>query len=387
MIIAVAAGKGGTGKTLLATSLALTALKAWPGQVQLLDMDVEEPNAHLLLQPTIEQEWPVEVPVPAVNLELCVRCGRCAEVCEMSAIAVVRQAVLTFPHLCSGCGACSYVCPRGAITEQPRRVGTVRAGHTPEGMEFVAGEVDVGVLRTTPVTRAVKRLVRPGGWALIDAPPGTACGMQETIEDSDYCLLVTEPTPFGLSDLRLAVETCRELGVPCGVVINRYGSGFAGVEHFCEEENLPVLLTIPQDRAIAEGYAAGRTLVVVQLQWQDRLLELLQEVRSAVPVAAGRADRQQAESAVHRQAADREETVSMRAGTGRGGRGQGGGGGAGAGRSMGRGGGRGRMGGFGLGTGGNCVCPACGHKQPHERGVPCNSINCPQCGQMMTRER
>lgn len=383
MIITVAAGKGGTGKTLLATSLSLAAQEAWPGQVQLLDMDVEEPNAHLMLRPEIEQEWPVEIPVPRVDLDLCVRCGRCAQVCERTALAVVRQAVLTFPHLCSGCGACAYVCPRGAITEQPRRVGTVRRGRTPEGIEFGAGEVEVGTESATPVTRAVKRLVGEHLWCLVDAPPGTACPMQETVDDSDYCILITEPTPFGLSDLRLAVETCRNLDVPCGVVLNRHGSGFLGVEQYCEHEGLPVLMTIPQDRAIAEAYAVGRTLVAAQPEWKDRLLELLEDVRSRcaarVPVAG-----EQAEGAVSAVPIPRaKETVKMRAGTGGAGRGQG----AGGGRGMGPGGGRGRMGGFGLGTGGNCVCPACGHKQPHQRGIPCNSLKCPQCGQTMTRER
>jgi MinD superfamily P-loop ATPase len=340
--------------------------------VQLLDMDVEEPNAHLLLRPVIEQEWPVEVPVPVVDLEACVRCGRCAQVCQMSAIAVIRQAVLTFPQLCSGCGACSYVCPQVAITEHPQRVGTVRRGHTPEGIEFGTGEVEVGTQSATPVTRAVKRLVREDRLSLLDAPPGTACPMQETVADSDYCLLITEPTPFGLSDLRVAVETCRGLGVPAGVVINRHGSGYLGVEQFCEQEGLPVLLTIPQDRAIAEAYAVGRTLVTVQPEWKERLLELL---------------RAASDGAVQIREAPRKETVYMRAGTGGAGRGQGAGGGAGAGRGAGQGGGRGRMGGFGLGMGGNCLCPACGYKQPHQRGVPCNSIKCPQCGQIMTRER
>lgn len=383
MIIAVAAGKGGTGKTLLATSLALAAQEAWPGQVQLLDLDVEEPNAHLLLRPEIEQEWPVEIPVPRVDLEACVRCGRCAEVCQKSAIAVVRQAVLTFPQLCSGCGACAYVCPRGAISEQPRRVGTVRRGHTAEGIEFGAGETEVGTESTTPVTRAVKRLGRRDGLCVIDAPPGNACPMQESVADSDYCILITEPTPFGLSDLRLAVETCRGLEVPCGVVINRHGSGFLGVEQFCDEEGLPLLMTIPQDRAIAEAYAVGQTLIAARPEWKDRLLELVTQCGQGV--SQGRS----AESVppASPRPAERKETVPMRMGMGGGGRGAGAGAGGGRGGGAGGGGGRGRMGGFGLGLGGNCICPACGYKQPHQRGVPCNSLKCPQCGQMMTRER
>ncbi len=380
LTITVAAGKGGTGKTLLTTSLALAAQEAWPGCVQLLDMDVEEPNAHLLLRPVIEEEQPVEIPVPQVDLEACVRCGRCADVCQMSAIAVVRQAVLTFPQLCSGCGACTYVCPRGAITEHPRPVGMVRRGHTPEGIEFGAGELEVGTQSATPVTRAVKRLVRERSVSLLDAPPGTACPMQETVADSDYCILITEPTPFGLSDLRLAVETCRGLSVPCGVVINRHGSGFLGVEQFCEQEELPVLMTIPQDRAIAEAYAVGQTLVAVQPEWKVRLLELLQTVTASCEAAADGAKEQPMRGATAPQAPQVKEMVRMRQGTSGSDRGQTTGGGAGGG------GGRGRMGGLGLGLGGNCVCPACGRKEPHQRGVPCNAMKCPQCGQLMARE-
>ena len=278
LTVAVAAGKGGTGKTLLATSLALAAADAFPGWVQLLDCDVEEPNAHLLLRPVLKREQPVSVLVPEVDLDACTRCGRCAKACRVSAIAVIRQAVLTFPEMCSGCGACAYICPEGAISERPRRVGAVHTGHTAEGIEFVAGAVDVGTQKATPVTKAAKRFVRDNCLTIIDTPPGTACPMQETVEGCDYCILVTEPTPFGLSDLRLAVETCRSLRVPCGIVINRYGSSFRGVEDYCCSEGLTVLETIPHERAIAEGYSRGETLIAVQPAWKPRLLGLLQTV-------------------------------------------------------------------------------------------------------------
>lgn len=257
LTIAVAAGKGGTGKTLLSTSLALVLHRAYPDRVQLLDCDVEEPNCHLLLRPILEDEQPVTVVVPRVDLDLCTRCGACARACQYSAIAVIRQAVLTFPNLCSGCGACSYVCPVGAITEVPREVGVTLSGVTPEGLEFHTGRLNVGEAKSTPVTKAVKRLVRDDLISILDSPPGTACPMQETIAESDYCLLVTEPTPFGLSDLRLAVETCRSVAVPCGIIINRHGSGYTGVEEYCTEERLPLLAVIPQDRQIAEAYSRG----------------------------------------------------------------------------------------------------------------------------------
>lgn len=278
MIIAVAAGKGGTGKTLLTTSLALVINEACPGQVQLLDCDVEEPNAHLLLQPAITTEQTVTVPVPQVNLDLCTRCGQCAKVCEESAIAVIRQAVLTFPELCSGCGACSYICPTGAITEVPRPVGVVGGGQTGEGIEFHNGRLNVGDAKATPVTKAVKRNIRADRISLLDAPPGTACPMQETVEASDYCILVTEPTPFGLSDLKVAVETCRSVNVPCGIVINRHGSGFGGVEAYCADEGLPVLAAIPQDRGIAEGYSRGEAVLGREARWQPLLREIVEQI-------------------------------------------------------------------------------------------------------------
>lgn len=261
LTIAVAAGKGGTGKTLLSTSLALVLHEKNPGQVQYIDCDVEEPNGHILLHPELTYEEPVFVPVPAVDLDKCTRCGRCAQVCQTSAIAVVRDAILTFNELCSGCGSCSYICPCGAITETPRQVGLVKSGLTPEEMEFHTGLLNVGDAKATPVTKAVKRQIKDDMITILDAPPGTACPMQETVADSDYCILITEPTPFGLSDLSAAVETCISVGVPCGIVINRHGTNFTGVEDFCQERGLPVLAVIPQDRAVAEAYSSGISLL------------------------------------------------------------------------------------------------------------------------------
>ena len=276
--LAVAAGKGGTGKTLLSASLALVLQAAYPGRVQFLDCDVEEPNGHLLLHPELTAQEPVAVLVPQVELGRCTRCGECAAACQNSAIAVIRQAVLVLPELCSGCGACSYVCPAAAITEVPRVVGVVHSGRTAEGIEFHAGRLNVGEAKATPVSKAVKRLVRDDRMSILDAPPGTACPMQEAIADADYCLLVTEPTPFGLSDLRAAVATCRSVGVPCGVVINRYGSGYAGVEEYCASDGLPLLGTIPQERQIAEAYSRGEAILGRDPRWQRVLLDVLATV-------------------------------------------------------------------------------------------------------------
>lgn len=285
LTIAVAAGKGGTGKTLVATSLAIALDARYPGCVQIIDCDVEEPNAHLLMQPDLPTQAPVEVLVPEVDLDTCTRCGACARACQFSAIAVIRQAVLTFHDLCAGCGACAYVCPVDAITEVKRRVGTVQTGHS-NAIDFVTGTLNVGDQRATPVTKAVKDRIREDLITILDAPPGTACPMQETVEGSDYCILVTEPTPFGLSNLQDAVETCRRIGVSCGVIINRDGSGNDGVERYCAQEGIEVLLRVPQDRRIAEAYSRGETLVATMPQWGEKLVVMYHHISDVVAAQA-----------------------------------------------------------------------------------------------------
>ena len=283
--ISVAAGKGGTGKTLVATSMALALDAEQPGTVQLLDCDVEEPNAHLLLQPAITAQEKVEVLVPEVDLDLCTRCGDCARACQFSAIAVIRRAVLTFHDLCAGCGACAWVCPTNAITEVKRHVGTVRDGTAAEGrISFADGYLNIGDQRAGPVTTVVKDRIDPQKISILDAPPGTACPMQDTVEGTDYCILVTEPTPFGLSNLKDAVLTCRRIGVPCGVVINRDGVGDDGVDKYCESDGIEILLRIPQDRRIAEAYSRGDTLTDAFAQWRQPLVDVVRHIEQLVAV-------------------------------------------------------------------------------------------------------
>ena len=284
--VSVAAGKGGTGKTLFATSLAVALTEIHPGQVQLIDCDVEEPNADILLHPQITQRAPVNVLVPEVDLDICTRCGLCAEHCQFSAIAVIRDAVLTFPDLCAACGVCAYVCPVDAITEVNRQVGSVAHGSTVRGIDFVQGRLSVGDQRATPVTRAAGSQRDDSKITILDAPPGTACPMQETIEFSDYCILVTEPTPFGLANLEDSVETCRRMGIPCGVVINRDQAGRPGVEDYCAHEGIDVLLRIPEDREIAEAYARGETLADAFPQWHDELVRVYEDVITALSQTA-----------------------------------------------------------------------------------------------------
>jgi MinD superfamily P-loop ATPase len=230
------------------------------------------------LRPRIVDRSPVHILVPEVDLDLCTRCGRCAELCEFSAIAVIRDAVLTFPELCAGCGVCSFGCPVGAIAEVERHVGVVTTGITEDGVDFHQGCVDVGEQRSGPVTKAVKLQSHPDMITVIDAPPGTACPMQETVEGSDYCILVTEPTPFGLSDLKAAVDTCQTLRVPCGVIINRDGIGDAGVSTYCDSSRIPVLLRIPHERRIAEAYSRGETLSHALPEWRDRLCAVYDQI-------------------------------------------------------------------------------------------------------------
>jgi len=279
LIVSVASGKGGTGKTLVATSLAL-CLKDRE-RVQLLDCDVEEPDDHIFLAPVITGSEMVCIPVPEIDEKKCNFCGKCAEVCAYHGMAVFLQQVLVFPNLCHGCGACSYLCPEKAISEAGREIGVVEWGHS-HSVEFAHGKLNVGEAMPTPVIRRVKEQVSRHGVAIIDVSPGTSCPVVESVRGSDFCLLVTEPTPFGLNDLTLAVETLRELGVPCGVVINRAGVGDGEVEGYCLRESIPVLLTIPLDTEIARLYSKGVTLVEGMPQWRESFLRLFERIQELV---------------------------------------------------------------------------------------------------------
>jgi MinD superfamily P-loop ATPase len=278
MIISIASGKGGTGKTLIATSLALSLKDAH--NVQLLDCDVEEPNDHLFMNPVITHQEPVSIPVPQVNKAKCNYCGRCSEVCAYKAIAFWGKQVMIFPQLCHGCGACSVLCPQEAIREQPRPIGIIEIGCS-EGVNFVHGRLNVGEAMSPPVIRKVKDYAE-GEITIIDSPPGTSCPVITAIKNSDFCLLVTEPTPFGLNDLALAVETVKELQIPCGVVINRNTDREGTVEPYCQKEGIPVLLTIPLDTEIARLYSRGITLVKGLPQWKPSFIKLYEKIQEIV---------------------------------------------------------------------------------------------------------
>ena len=276
MVISVASGKGGTGKTLVATSLALVL--SGKSKVQLLDCDVEEPNVHIFLHSPMNQSQPVFIPIPKVDETKCNYCGKCAEVCAYNSIAVLKNKVLVFPALCHGCGACSYLCPESAISEEGREIGVVERASL-GNLEFVQGRLTVGEAMAPPVIREVKRHIDPSRVVIIDVSPGTSCPVVEAVQGSDFCLLVTEPTPFGLNDFSLAVEVMRKLGIPCGAVINRDGVGDDKVENYCQGQGIPVLLKIPLDRKIASLYSKGIPLIEGMPQWHGAFLKLFQDIK------------------------------------------------------------------------------------------------------------
>jgi len=260
MKIAIASGKGGTGKTTIAVNLA-EILAESNERVLYADCDVEEPNGHLFLNPDIRDLRVVGIPKPEVDMDKCDGCGECGEICRFSAIVVIVDKVLTFPELCHGCGGCSLVCPQNAITEKKDEIGIIEFGSA-GNIDFVAGKLKIGQPSGVRIIKEIKRLkVNYDGYFILDAPPGTSCPVIETVRDSDYIMLVTEPTPFGFHDLQLTVDMVRELRLPFGVVINRSDSGYNKVREYCATHDIDLIAEIPDDRRIAEAYSEGRLLI------------------------------------------------------------------------------------------------------------------------------
>lgn len=277
MIVSIASGKGGTGKTTLAINL----LHVATGAAVYADCDVEEPNGGLFLRPRIAGEYPCEVPAPVVDFSRCTFCGRCREACRFNAIAVLPKSVMIFQELCHGCGACSLACPEQAIHEEKRTIGVVSHGAVGTA-GFVEGRLNVGEAMSPPVIHQVRKHVGDEGLVLVDAPPGTSCPVIAAVNRTDFCLLVTEPTPFGLHDLKLAVEMVRALGLPHAVAINRVGLGDRRVHDYCAAEGIEILAEIPNDRRIAEAYAAGDMLVEALPEYRPLFVDLLKAIRERV---------------------------------------------------------------------------------------------------------
>ena len=273
MIISIASGKGGTGKTTVAVNMALSLRN-----VQLLDCDVEEPNVHLLLPPKINETKPVYILTPRIDEERCDHCGKCSEFCQFNALFVTPEKVLFFPELCHGCGGCMLVCPKKAITEKNVKIGVVKKGVAGD-VELVYGELDVGEPMPGPVIKNVKRQIKSSKTVIIDSPPGASCPVIESVHRSDYCLLVSEPTPFGLHDLKIMAQVLEELNIPFGVIINRAGIGDREIYDFCEEKNVPILLEIPFQRKVAELYSRGIPFVAEMPEWKRKFQLLMGNIK------------------------------------------------------------------------------------------------------------
>jgi MinD superfamily P-loop ATPase len=277
MRIAVASGKGGTGKTTIATNLAV-ALAEDGHSVTLVDCDVEEPNVQVFLRPQIESSTRVEVLLPQVDQAKCTSCGECATICRFHAIAVIADQVLIFPELCHSCGGCILLCPERAMTRTFRSTGDMHAGRS-HGLAWVEGRLTVGEAQAPPVIKAVKKAAAEADIIVFDAPPGTSCPVVETVKGCDYCVLVTEPTPFGLNDLTLAVGMLRKMAVPFGVVINRSDIGDSAVEEYCRREKIHILTRIPHDRDIIKAYSEGRLLLAQGSEYREHMLKLYDSIR------------------------------------------------------------------------------------------------------------
>ncbi len=277
MKIVIASGKGGTGKTTIAVNLALTL-----GECTLVDCDVEEPNCALFLDAKMEKQEDVTLPVPVFDLEICTYCGECAHFCMYNAIAVFPKKLVFFPDLCHSCGGCEIVCPVNAISENERKIGEIDKGEIGQ-LTIFHGRLDIGEPLATPLIRRVKTFAVNDPLVIYDAPPGTACPVIDTIKDSDIALLVTEPTPFGLHDLKLAVEVIRGMDIPFSVIINRDGVGNDCVERYCLEEGIEIIMRIPHDRKIAELYSRGIPFITELKDYRkmfrqayDRMVEIVE---------------------------------------------------------------------------------------------------------------
>jgi MinD superfamily P-loop ATPase len=276
MILSVASGKGGTGKTTVSTNFALSI-----GNAQFFDCDVEEPNANIFINAKIKDHEGVSISIPKIDKEKCDYCGKCSEFCAYNALAIVNKTVIVFSELCHSCGGCELICPKDAVNWDKRSIGKIEHGQA-DGIDFYHGLLNVGEMQAIPVIKALKRKVDKNKDVIIDVPPGTSCPVIESITGSDYCILVTEPTPFGFHDLKLAVKVVKHLNIPFGVIINRDGIGDNKVELYCQNGNIPVLLKIPERKTIANLYSKGIALVNKSYEWREMFSLVFNKIKEEV---------------------------------------------------------------------------------------------------------
>lgn len=279
MKIAIASGKGGTGKTTFAVACTLAA----NNNVKLVDCDVEEPNCHLFLKDdsfiTIRS---VENLIPDIDESKCLKCGKCAEFCQFNAIISVTDSFpMIFPEMCHACGGCAEICTSNAIIEIPNKIGTVTSKVISKNMELVTGQLDIGHAMAPPVIKDVLKEVKESDeLVIIDSPPGTSCPFVTTVKESDFVIFVTEPTPFGLNDLKIAIETITHIGIPYAVIINRSEDYENIITEYCHNENIDILLQIENSRKVAEVYSHGGTILDALPDLKEKISFMLKNVES-----------------------------------------------------------------------------------------------------------
>ena len=276
MKLTIASGKGGTGKTTLSVNLS-SFLSRLGKKTVLGDLDVEEPNSKLFLKTKLKEERVFHKMVPKWDSQDCTLCGECNENCNFNAIIALPSEILVFPELCHSCYACSELCPTNSLPMVPNRIGVIRDFKS-EGFDFVEGRLDLGQEMAVPLIAGVMEYVEENykdSFMIFDAPPGTSCPVIEAAKESDFVLLVTESTPFGLNDLKLAVETMRVLKKDFGVVINRYGIGDNRVEEYCKDENIPVVSKIKNDKEVAKLYSKGELVYPHIKEFENSIKEIV----------------------------------------------------------------------------------------------------------------